>query len=73
MTAGMQELGRYNMGRKVSSLQVPPVASLPIIIVARVRETGAAALGAHTATPGFPVSPAWVRQAVYLDNSGFTS
>ena len=42
--------------------------ALLVTIVARVRvrETGAAA-------PGFPVSPAWVRQAVYLDNSGFTS
>lgn len=39
----------------------------------RVRETGAAAPGARTAAPAFPVSPAWVRQAVYLDNNGFTS
>ena len=41
---------------------------LSIVARVRVRETGA-----RTATPGFPVSPAWVQQAVYLDNSGFTS
>ena len=44
-----------------------------IVARVRVRGTGAAAPGARTAAPGFPVSPAWVRQAVYLDNSGFTS
>ena len=44
-----------------------------IVARVRVRETGAAAPGARTAAPPFPVSPAWVRQAVYLDNSGFTS
>ena len=44
-----------------------------IVARVRVRETGAAAPGARTAAPGFPASPAWVRQAVYLDNSGFTS